>query len=103
MFKKFRFATAVMGMALAARFNMSDADAAASAPDAMTAPDADVSIDVPAAHASLFERIVALLKKDEQTIVDNVHAGVSALEAMFGITPPVDDAQKLDAAADATE
>lgn len=82
---------------LMARFNMSDADAAApadSAPAVAIAP--DVSIDVPAAHASLFERIVALLKKDEQTIVDNVHAGVSALEAMFKDTPPADATQDVE-------
>lgn len=70
----------------ASALRMSDADAAAPADAQPVAPDASTAtatITVPAAHVSLFERVVALLKKDEQTIVDNIHAGVSALEAMF--------------------
>jgi hypothetical protein len=81
MFKGFKMKIALLARVLFARFNMSDADAAAQDPSV----DADdqATITVPAAHVGLFERVVALLKKDEQTIVDNIHAGVSALEAMF--------------------
>lgn len=45
---------------------------------------APVTIEVPAVHASLFQRIKALIERDEQWIIDNVHAGVTTLENMFG-------------------
>ena len=44
---------------------------------------ATVSIEVPAQHVSLLNRAVALLAKGEQTIVDNLHAGVTMLEDWF--------------------
>lgn len=75
-----------------AALRMSDADAAAVSPEAAALVDAPATatatIEVPAVHVSLFERVVALLKKDEQAIVDNIHAGVSALEAMFKSDEP---------------
>lgn len=46
-------------------------------------PAAPVTIEVPAAHASLFQRIKALIERDEQWIIDNVHAAVTTLENMF--------------------
>lgn len=45
---------------------------------------APVTIEVPAAHASLFERIKALIERDEQWIVDNIHAGIAHFEKMVG-------------------
>lgn len=44
---------------------------------------ATVSIEVPAQHVALLNRAVALLAKGEQTIVDNLHAGVTMLEDWF--------------------
>lgn len=44
---------------------------------------APVTIEVPAAHASLFERIKALVERDEQWIVDNIHAGIAHFESII--------------------
>lgn len=41
------------------------------------------TVEVPAEHQSLIERAVALLKKGEQTVVDNFEAGVAMLEGLF--------------------
>lgn len=41
------------------------------------------TVEVPAAHESLVQRLVALLKKEEQTVVDNVEAGLTMLENLF--------------------
>lgn len=56
---------------------------------------APVTIEVPAAHASLFQRIKALIERDEQWIVDNIHAGIAHFEKMVGdakddLTPTID-------------
>lgn len=50
---------------------------------ATTETPATVSIEVPAQHVALLNRAVALLAKGEQTIVDNLHAGVTMLEDWF--------------------
>lgn len=66
---------------------MSDVQASAAQAPVDAQPDvalaAPVTIEVPAAHASLFQRIKALIERDEQWIIDNVHAGVTTLENMF--------------------
>jgi hypothetical protein len=45
--------------------------------DTGTAP---ISITVPAAHESLFKRILTLLERGEQDIIDNIHAGIIHFE-----------------------
>lgn len=60
--------------------------AAAVAEGAQAASDeapATVSVEVPAQHLSLIERAVALLKREEQFVIDNIEAGISHFEAMF--------------------
>lgn len=52
---------------------------------------ASVAVDVPAEHVGLLTRLVAVLKRDEQWIVDNIHAGVVQLENIFKES---DEAQK---------
>jgi hypothetical protein len=68
------------------------------AEDAPAAAPATVPVDVPAEHEDLLQRAVALLKKGEQFVVDNIEAGLSALEALFE-TPPADPAPLEDAEA----
>jgi len=66
---------------------MSDVSGAVEqAPASVEVPATPVAVDltdVKTEHVSLLERFVALLKRDEQWIVDNIEAGVAALEGMF--------------------
>ena len=45
-------------------------------------PDTNTIIQVPTEHASIIERAVALLKRGEQWIIDNIHAGVTTIEGL---------------------
>jgi len=81
-------AMGVMGLA------MSDVSGATDPAPATTVvtPATPVAVDltdVKTEHVSLLERFVALLKRDEQWIVDNIEAGVTALEGMFEPKPEV--------------
>jgi hypothetical protein len=70
------------------------------AEDAPAAAPATVPVDVPAEHEDLLQRAVALLKKGEQFVVDNIEAGLSALEALFETEKaPADPAPLEDAEA----
>lgn len=46
-------------------------------------PPAPVTIEVPAEHADLIQRAVALLALGEQFVSDNIHAGIRMLEDLF--------------------
>lgn len=70
-----------------------DAPAATPAPaDGQTA-NADtptVTVTVPAEHADLLQRAIALLEKGETYVKDNIEAGVTMLEGLFTSTPAAD-------------
>jgi len=69
-----------------------DAPAAEPTQDAQAEPTQDTgdsasfSVDIPAEHSDLFERIVSLVKSGEQWVLDNIHAGVTTLENL--LNPP---------------
>lgn len=67
---------------------MSDVQASAAQAPVDAQPDvalaAPVTIEVPAAHTSLFQRIKALIERDEQWIIDNIHAGITHFESIVG-------------------
>lgn len=94
-----------MLMLSAHAFRMSDdAPAATTATDGQTA-NADtqtVTVTVPAEHADLLQRAIALLEKGEQYVKDNIEAGVTMLEGLFksSDTPatPAADAPTTDTA-----
>lgn len=44
---------------------------------------ATVTLDVPAEHASLLQRALALLERGESYIKDNIEAGITHFEALF--------------------
>lgn len=69
-----------------------DAADGATATDGQTA-NADtptVTVTVPAEHADLLQRAIALLEKGEQYVKDNIEAGVAMLEGLFTSTPAAD-------------
>lgn len=74
--------TALLGITA---MHMSDpADSASAAPlEPDPQPAAPVTVTVPAEHADLLQRAVALLEKGEQWVKDNIEAGVTTLENMF--------------------
>jgi ABC-type nitrate/sulfonate/bicarbonate transport system substrate-binding protein len=64
-------------------------------------PPTHTDVSVPVEHESTVSRLLALLEKGEQWIVDNVEAGLKTLENMFAdATPqaPAEDADEMKAA-----
>jgi ABC-type nitrate/sulfonate/bicarbonate transport system substrate-binding protein len=49
-----------------------------------TPASATATVEVPAEHEGLVQRVVALLERGEAWIKDNVEAGVTHFENMFG-------------------
>lgn len=91
----------LMGAALS--FRMAD-DAPAAMPetpasiDPTAAAPATVAVDVPAEHATLVQRVVALLEKDATWLKDNIEAGLTHFEALFS-----DNTETAQAALDDTK
>jgi hypothetical protein len=86
MFRKSIVMALFAGVA-AASFRMSD-DAPVFDPSIPTAEPATqtpatVSVEVPAEHADLLQRAVALLQKGEAWLKDNIEAGISTLENLL--------------------
>jgi len=69
------------------------------AEDAPAAVQTHTAVSVPVEHESTVSRLLALLEKGEQWIVDNVEAGLKTLENMFAdATPAGEDADEEKAA-----
>lgn len=68
-----------------------DAPAAPQTPaeGALQPAPATVTVEVPAAHETLVQRVLALLEKDATWLKDNIEAGLTHFEGLFG-----DDASK---------
>jgi hypothetical protein len=66
---------------------MSDLNAAEDAP----ATAATVTVEVPAAHETLVQRVLALLEKDATWLKDNIEAGLTHFEGLFKSDDAVDE------------